>query len=292
MPDGSGVDIVRAMAFTADGRSLLLGCKSGAVELRTREGQLLFRRQPDSEIVRSVVVAPGGRRLLSASGNTIRLWNSDGDPVGSFRTGDSPINAMAMSPDGRSLLTGHDDSSGLLWTLEGVLLRRFDDPRPFPTSDGGAVQVVFDPSGDEIALGHGTGTVRRWSLSGRLISEIDTGLEVLKVLAITPQGDLVAAGWHGARRWEATSGRLRGSLREEGIVEVLRLLPDGKAAVLAGSDVDGYLEMRDLQGRSLLSFQAPSGWPEGPMAISPDGKVLVMAEWNWLSSWELPEGIR
>jgi WD40 repeat protein len=214
--------------------------------------------------------------------------------VSSFSAGGSSastINAMAIAPDGRGLLTGHDDASAALWTLEGVLVRRFEAPQPLVTSSQRVVQVAFDPAGTALAVGHENGTVRRWSTSGNLLSEIETGIENLKALAITANGDAVAAGWHGARRWDVR-GRQQRSLREEGIVESLQMLPDGSAAVLAGTQVDGYLEIRDLQGRTLLNLQPPSASPEGPLAVSPDGRVLVMADTNRLHRWMLPAAFR
>ncbi|MBM5825401.1 MAG: WD40 repeat domain-containing protein [Cyanobacteria bacterium M_surface_10_m2_119] len=103
MADGSGVDVVMAMAFTADGDNVLLGCRSGAVELRSLEGQLRFRQQPKMHHIQRVAVTPDGRVLLMLSGNTIHLWSASGASLGRIDTTvceGCSTNTMVVSPDG------------------------------------------------------------------------------------------------------------------------------------------------------------------------------------------------
>lgn len=201
---------------------------------------------------------------------------------------------MVISPDGESLLTGHTDGSAVLWNVKGVQLQRLEDPRPYGQSQ--VVQVAFDPSGSSIVVGHEDGTVRRWSMAGRLLIEIDTGTEALKTLAITASGDVWVAGHGGAGRWDS-QGRQQVKLRGDGFsFDYLHLLPESTAIVLVGSQYgDNFLEMRDIQGRVLLTFQRyaefglPGGsLPNGPTAVSPDSRMLVVADWNRLHRWELP----
>ncbi|MBM5825400.1 MAG: hypothetical protein FJ054_08585 [Cyanobacteria bacterium M_surface_10_m2_119] len=155
--------------------------------------------------------------------------------------------------------------------------------------DSRVVELAFDPAGSGITVGHANGIVRRWTTGGRLLGEIDTAIDTLKALAITPGGDVLAAGWYGAKRWNA-QGRAQNALREEGAVEALQLLPEGNGAVLAGSHVDNVLEIRDLQGALLrtLHNHDHSSSPDGPLAVSPDGRVLVVADDNQLDRWDLP----
>ncbi len=134
-------------------------------------------------------------------------------------------------------------------------------------------------------------------MAGRLLIEIDTGTEALKTLAITASGDFWAAGHGGAGRWDS-QGRQQVKLRGDGFsFDYLHLLPESTAIVLVGSQYgDDFLEMRDLQGRALFTFQdhyslglpgaAP---PHGPIAVSPDSRMLVVADSNGLHRWELPK---
>ncbi|MCP9841986.1 hypothetical protein KBY93_15355 [Synechococcus sp. J7-Johnson] len=299
MADGSGTDFVNAMVFTPDGRNLLLGCKSGAVELRSVEGQLQFRQQPIVHHVGHVAITPDGSLLLSVSGNTVHLWSGAGEARGSFDTTiceGCSTNAAVISPDGSSLLTGHDNAAAVLWTFKGVQLRQFEDPRPFMPYDRRIVQLAFDPDGSGIAGSDDTGTVRRWSATGRLLGEVETGFSSVNGLFITASGDLFAAGSDGAMRWDS-KGKQQGTVRAEGIVNAFKLLPDGSAVVLAGMHVDDFLEMRDLQGRVLFTFLdyyhsrvSVTTLPPGAMAVSPDSKTLVVADSNRLHRWELPMG--
>lgn len=289
LADGSGNDTVQALAFTPDGQQLLLGCKGGAVELRSLEGELRFRRQSDPRPVAAVAVSPDGQRLITASGQTVRFWSVGGEPLGQFSTGsptDQAINALAVSADGRRLLIGEDGAVAGLWTLQGVALSRVVPPGPFNRSDARVVSVAFSPEAAEVVIGHEDGGVRRWSLDGRLLGVIETDYSPLRVVRPLPQGELLAAGWHGAARWDARGEPLQ-PLRQQGIVDSLQLLPTGRTVVLAGVEVDPYLEVRDLLGSRLLTLQ-PSGATDGPLAVSPDGGLVVLAEGGRLSRWLLP----
>ncbi|WP_396122282.1 WD40 repeat domain-containing protein [Cyanobium sp. ATX 6A2] len=105
---------------------------------------------------------------------------------------------MVISPDGKSLLTGHTDGSAVLWNAEGVQLRRFENPSARSQVD----QVAFDPSGSSIAIGEENGTVRRWSTTtGRLLSEIDTGLANLNA---GPSPPVAMCGPDGTGRDDGT----------------------------------------------------------------------------------------
>lgn len=307
VPDGGGNDYVTALAAMPDGQQLLVGCRSGAVELRTAEGQLRFRQQPKLLDVKSVAVAPDGQLLFSLAGETIHRWSATGEPRGSFKTATAEdvdcegcdTRVMVISPDGKSLLTGHTNGSAVLWNTEGVQLRRFEHP------GWGALvtQVAFDPSGRSIAIGEERGTVRRWSATtGRLLSEIDTGLATLNSLAVTASGDVWAAGWigGGAGRWDPL-GRLQATLRAEAMVEVFQVLSQGTGVVLGGSQYgDNYFEIRDPQGQLLMNLRIPDDMmeagnsmpsvnPGDPTLVSADGKKLYLAKGDWIYLWDLPE---
>ncbi|MCP9927450.1 WD40 repeat domain-containing protein [Cyanobium sp. CH-040] len=306
VPDGGGSDVVTALAAMPDGNHLLLGCRSGAVELRTLNGQLRFRQQPKPLQVQSVAVTSDGKLLFSLAGDSIHRWSSSGEPRGSFNTATGEAGrcegcdtrVMVISPDGSSLLTGHADGSAALWNAEGVQLRRFEDP-----SSGSLVdQVAFDPSGSSIAIGEETGTVRRWNTtSGRLLSEIDTGLENLDALAITASGDVWAAGWYGAGRWDLL-GRRQTTLRENAMVGYFQALPSGTAVVLGGAQyADNFFEIRDIRGQPVMNLRIHDEWAKegnglpsvttkgGLVLVSADGRLLYMADGDWVYLWDLPE---
>lgn len=292
LADGSGDDTVQALAFTPDGQQLLVGCKGGAVELRSQEGQLRFRRQPDAEPVAAVAVSPDGQRLMTASAQTVRIWTSSGEPIGQFSIGSAPeqrINALALSSDGSRLLIGEDGAVAGLWTLQGVSVSRFEPPGTFHRASERVVSVAFAPGRAEVAVGHEDGSVRRWSRDGRLLAEVATPFSPLRVVRLTPQGDLMAAGWYGARQWNGRGEPLP-SLRQEGSVEALQLLPQGRGVVLAGVEVDPYLEVRDALGNTVLTLQPP-GSGEGPLALSPDGAWVVLAQSGRLWRWQLPAAL-
>lgn len=292
LADGTGTDTVTALAFLPDGQLLLIGCKGGAVELRSLDGLLRFRRQMEAGPVAAVAVSPDGQRLITASAQSVQSWNTSGESIGRFSTGSSSeagINALALSADGRRLLTGEDGAIARLWTLEGRELSRFDPPGPLNRADARVVSVALSPVASEVAVGHEDGGVRRWSLDGRLLAEVDSEFSPLRAVLLTAQGDLLAAGWHGAARWDGRGVPLQ-PLRAQGSVDSLLLLPQGRGVVLAGVEVDPYLEVRNSLGGPVLRLQPP-GATDGPLVVSPSGGLVVLADGSSLWRWSLPASL-
>ncbi len=282
-------DFATSIAFTPDGRHLLIGCRHGAVELRSVEGRLLVRQQPDNECVQNVRVAPDGSWMASASLATVRRWSRDGQPLGSFGTGAEPIMAMAIAPDGSSLLTGHLDGTANLWRPDGQLITGFGRSRSLGI-DGHVVAAAFTPSGDAVVLGLEKGTVVKRALSGQELAAIETGYDILRTMTFAAGGDLLTGGlWNlGLQRWNA-SGQQIGSLRQESSVSGIAPIDRGRAVVIAGVEVDPYIELHRFNGSAPWRFEpAPSSPEHERLAVSADGKVLAMVDSPYVYLWDLP----
>lgn len=139
--------------------------------------------------------------------------------------------------------------------------------------------MVFTPDGRHLLW---AATPVPWNCvawRGLLSFRRQPGADFVADVAASRDGELLVAEWYGAQRWDAR-GNLQGPLRVDGAVEAMQLLPDGTAAILASDDVHDLLEMRDLQGKALLNFEDGSqAIPGGPLAIPPDGRVLVGERW-------------
>jgi WD40 repeat protein len=159
--------IVRSMAVSPDGRRVLSGGRDGAVILwdaATGAEIRRFRGHTTDEIV-CVAFLPDGRRAVSGGGDTdrtIRLWDVEtGREIHSFRGNPQGLTWLAVSPDGRRLLSSHRSGSQLLlWDLEARKPIHHLDFGDVGTTGSGA----FSLDGLHAAWGGGDGVIRMYRL--------------------------------------------------------------------------------------------------------------------------------
>ncbi|MEH1825039.1 MAG: caspase family protein, partial [Nostoc sp.] len=76
--------VVLSVAFSADGKKLVIGDSKGTVQVwDASSGRVLLFLQGHEDWVRSVAFSPDGQRIVSGSNdNTVRLWDVNGQPIG------------------------------------------------------------------------------------------------------------------------------------------------------------------------------------------------------------------
>ena len=104
---------------------------------------------------------PGGRKLLTGSGNAVEQRDgSTGEVLSRPIECPEPIVVLDLSPDGETLITGHNGGWSRLWDLDrGVELAsaQFVDPL-FPEPDDEIAALAFSPDGSELLLSTREGT--------------------------------------------------------------------------------------------------------------------------------------
>lgn len=161
---------VKSLAWSAVADMLLTGSSDDSVS-GWRGGKRLFRsRAPGVELINCVAASPSQPVFATASRDCrIRLWDAHtGEVLETLPAVHSKsIKSIAFSPDGRRLVSGSYDGTGILWSRAGdgrwVWRRLRLHGKP------GVPAVAFDGSA---ALTAGwDGTVGRWSPEGRLICQ-------------------------------------------------------------------------------------------------------------------------
>jgi WD40 repeat protein len=166
---------VLSVAFSPDGKQALSGSTDRTVRLWDVETAREVRRfGGHSDAVWSVAFAPDGRRVFAAAGERweggawhagsdpcVRVWEiSNERPAAVLAAHRGTVRSVAVSADGRRLLTGGADGSLRLLEVEsGRLLRVFQaDNLPITA-------VCFTPGDPQRALSGGEeSTVRLWRL--------------------------------------------------------------------------------------------------------------------------------
>ena len=155
-PDGS-----RALLGLSDRRASLYQVKRGGI----------LRNFHLSDALSSLAFSHDGRWALTGSdAGTATLWDTQtGEPV-SHRQHDSPVQLVAISPDGNLLLSASRYQKPGLWTPEGELVWQL--PLGDERIERGALLSVarFSEDGSYLLTGQAQGLVQLWDLTAQALA--------------------------------------------------------------------------------------------------------------------------
>jgi len=198
------------------------------------------------------------------------------------------VYAVAVSPDGKYVLTGSLDNTARLW--EAASGREI---RSFTGHNAGVVAVAFSPDGQYVLTGSNDQTARLWeTATGREIRSFTGHTAGLTRVAFSPDGRyvLTGSGDNTARLWETATGQaLRTFSGHSSLVSAVAFSPDGQY-VLTGS-LDQTARIWDLAtGREVRQFTGHTGGVNA-VAYSPDGRyVLTGSNDTTARLWEASTG--
>jgi WD40 repeat protein len=213
---------------------------------------------------------------------------------------DTPHQAVALSPDGRRLVTAGAPRPG-----DRVALQ-FWDPQegspvggPLPTKDFGVESLSFSPDGRTVLAASGAGQINqykpgwasRWDAQGRRFLGRSPGVldlllgrthrSTVEGAAWSPDGRrFVTCAWdHTLRVWDAAGGRAVGrpiALGGYGYVAPPAFSPDGETVVLVKDKGVRLVEIAAGRSRD-LPVTTPTPYCKSA-AFSPDGTTLLLGD--------------
>ncbi len=270
------------LRFAIDGRRIALQQRAD-LELWDFTGDDFLRSLPG--VARTAGFSGDGRYLAFAGERGVELWD-----LTAFqrvrRLRDDQCSAAVFDPDGDSLLTHCEGDGVSVWplvrTTDGV---EVGEPRsiepPGPTNLGGP-SLVFpadDPS--VFAVGdNDAGEVRLYDAIE--LTEIGRlhGDDGIRTLAISPDGRWVAAsGWksHSVLVWDrhgSAPPRPLPSLKNNEGFTHLAFDPSGRHLVMSTMDEISQWRVGTWEKQRSI----PRHGPHHPLAMSPDGALLAVAD--------------
>jgi WD40 repeat protein len=200
-----------------------------------------------------------------------------------------PCFAVAFSPDGVLLASGHGGGGVWLWEVAtGKPLRSVQGHADLVQS------VSFSPDGKTLASGARDNTVRLWEVSTGLLLRTLQGHEgfVLSV-SFSPDGKTLASGADDktVRLWDVPTGHsLRTLQGHKGGVESVSFSPNGET--LASGAEDKTVRLWEVStGQPLRILQGHEERVQS-VSFSPDGEILASgAADKTVRLWEVSTGL-
>jgi WD40 repeat protein len=207
-----------------------------------------------------------------------------------------PVYCVAVSDDGRRILSGHQDSRARVWDVNsGELLAAFGSQRP------AVVCAAFAPGGRTAAYAYADEVVRIWDFgAAQEVKTLRGHTERIITVAYLPGGKqlLSASADQTIRLWDVDSGAELRCFRGHGAdVNSVAVFADGRRFISAGGDYwggrenDPSLRLWDLaSGRQLAKFEGRVG-PLRRVALSPDNRMAVTCNWDTrIQVWDVKTG--
>ncbi|MDN5274024.1 NB-ARC domain-containing protein [Chloroflexus sp. MS-CIW-1] len=182
------------------------------------------------------------------------------------------VTAVALSPDGRTIVSGSLDGTVKVWdAASGRLLRSLEG------HTDAVLAVALSADGRTIVSGSADRTVKVWDAhDGRLLRSLEGHTHWVTAVALSADGRTIVSGSadRTVKVWDAHDGRLLRSLEgHTDWVRAVALSPDGRT-IVSGAD-DRTVKVWDAHdGRLLRSLEGHTDWVRA-VALSADGRTIV-----------------
>ncbi|WP_198017792.1 beta-propeller domain-containing protein [Oscillatoria acuminata] len=228
---------VNSLAISPNKQILVSGDQQGqAIIWNLRTGQIantITRSRPNlSNPITSVAITANGQTLITGSNQGIELWEINTGRLVLTLPESGEANAIAISPDSRTLVSGHLDNTVKVWNLlNGNLVQTL------PAGERGFIveSVAISPDGNTIAAGTYR-EIRLWNLERgirqrTIVAHCD--LCYVYDLAFTRDGTgIISTSEDGTKIWNIADGTLLRTL--DGSAKTFAL--SGDRTLILGGD--------------------------------------------------------
>ncbi|HEY9626221.1 MAG TPA: serine/threonine-protein kinase [Coleofasciculaceae cyanobacterium] len=209
-------------------------------------------------------------------------------PLRTLQGHTSFVNALAISPDGKTLVSGSADQTIKIWDwVTGTELRTLAGHTSFINA------LAIAPDGKTLVSGSADQTIKIWDLTtGKELRTLTGHTGFVNALNISHDGRTLASG--GADQtikiWDLTTGKeLRTLTGHMGYINSLDISADGHTLVSGGTDQT--LKVWDLTtGQERQTLTGHTGFVN-TVVIAPDGQTVMSSSTDkTIKIWNLTTG--
>ncbi len=315
-------NFVNAIAVTAKGDYFASAGEDKSVRIWKVDSKVVRKFGPHAHGVSALLIDQGGKRLLSSSDQgendageslndlnftlesllnlqfgafpqAISAWKLDGGHKAKEWLGhNGGINAMATDKSGTQIVSASSDSSLILWTPQGKIVKQLKG-----THRGKILDVSMAPDGKHLVSVGEDSLCVLWSNQGKVLTKMRQG-DLIRCVAFSPNGQYFATGAYDGRvNIYDLQGKLYQSMLapSKNRIECLDFSPDGQQLLVGtwGTKASLY----KLGAKSpYLELELPNQNKTGAAVIkavcfSPKGdKIAIGSEGGLVQLFQLKDG--
>ena len=272
---------VWSLAITQDGQTIISGGQDATIRLwDISSGKEIHKFVGHDGPVYGLVLMPNDNRLVSIADKdlAVKIWDIEDKYLKtSLAPNSAHVNAVAVSPDSRFIVTGGDDGIARFWDVDrGILLRYLEHSQAI-------YSITISPDGRHMLCGSKKapatdkpGVIWVWDFElGVELKTLEGHKGHVTAIAMTADSRYVLSGGQDGivHLWDLETGTLLKSMAgHETSIVMIHITSDGQHVITGSSD--GTIRAWLLRGGVLLQ-SLTSTENVHSMVVTPDGRQVI-----------------